>query len=631
FEQKDILINGEQLFHDKKILPTKVAQEANRTTGKIAEIAPQNTAFLLQHSVEDFGDVLGSQRNRVEKVFKQYAQKWMDNEWAYGFTEPSKNNPASESYAILKINDKEAARAALEKLAFKTNTPPPSTQTYDKMALQYANAEPILSYLFGENIGRLFTKSYYTFLEDDYLVIATKVGYLKVILEQYVQKHNLANDEYYKNYAAQNYLGGVTIYCQPYYLRQLFKTNAAKVLQKDFDDRFNYVQRIQPILVNMRQSGGAYQLKGSIGYQKQRKTPLIPIWNTQLSATPIIPPQIVTSPITKEKHIFVQDAKGILYSLAHSGEILWTYPLSSTIVGDIQLLDYYNNGKHFFLFNTSNKVYLLNKQGKDAYNYPIRLSAFANSGLTLAHFEGERGTCFFIPCDNNNIYGYQYDGLPLEGWNPKTGLSSVHLPLSYLPYKGVHYVVAATQKGDLHFLDYYGDVAHTTKMGSRLVNAPQIDKRADELKLMLTCKNGNTVIVNGEGDIWKKKYVNMSTTSDYTTANVIGSTAQENIFLSNNKIYVFNDKERLFDYPFPEDVRPTDLFTVFDHQMNHARIGAFCSKSSVAILLDNYGKFHPNFPIASSTPFVMEDLFDAGENILVTGGLDNNLVAYRVH
>jgi hypothetical protein len=148
------------------------------------------------------------------------------------------------------------------------------------------------------------------------------------------------------------------------------------------------------------------------------------LWKTALDTTATIPAFFVKNYLDNEKEIIVQDVLNQLYLINKAGKILWKIPLKDKIISSIQQVDFYNNNRLQYIFNTENEIFIIDREGKPVNNYPIALPAKATTGMLLAHYADVNQQRVFVPCENR-IYGYELSGKPLIGWNPKSKTGNV--------------------------------------------------------------------------------------------------------------------------------------------------------------------------------------------------------------
>lgn len=624
FEPKTLHLEGQTAFNENNPVFHALLRQKSGTEAKMPAILPFNTAYLVHNRVASFKKFKWKAGSSLDKSFKSYCSNWVGSEWAYGFTEPVSDDFASSSFLVLEATDVGVAFQSLGKL--KTGE---SAVQYGDYELHPTDGQLLFSSLFGERIGKNFKTAYYTAIEN-YVVVCNNSNQLKVMIENYKGGQLLTKEKGFQDFSTQlDKNSNVFMYVQPSRLRQLLKYNASPSFAEDIKTKFDYYQHITPVAFQMNGNPSATTTSGLIGYSKLENKRSTLMWNLQLDAAPAMPPQVVKNHETGEREVIVQDKDKKLYLISNKGEIVWKRQMEQFVLGNVHQMDFLKNGKLQYLFSTQTRIYLLNRQSEDVYNFPIRLSSAANKGLDLFDF-GQQEYFFFVPCGIDALYGYEYSGKPLNGWSPHTGLGYVDFPLRYFRSSGQEFVVAANDVGEVFLMDRFGREKHKVELGSPLISAPQIDRREGDFKIMVSCRDSMTYTITKEGKFWGEPFMRLDSTCQFMTANVIGSAAEESIFLQDGKVHVYNYTEKMYDYTFPNGAVPTEIYIVRAVGDDVVKIGAFCAASQELYLLEKYGKFHADFPIKASTRFTIADLYDSGENILIAGGLDRNVFAYKV-
>ncbi|MEZ4885192.1 MAG: hypothetical protein R3E32_10735 [Chitinophagales bacterium] len=631
FQKRQMILDGKTQFNDDHELIAALTGQGAASKADLPVVLPFNTAFLIHERVNKFSSFNRKLGGEMKSIFNQYFLDWMGNEWAYGFTEPLGEDHHKESFIVAEVTDKELARSQMSKLFEgnpRENAAPFLFQGY---SIVPANAKPIAAHLFGDRIAEHFEDAWFSVI-DNYAVFAPNVEQVKVFVQKYIAEQTLNREEGYIQFSQTlDKSSNMVVYLHPLRLKQLLSVNASKSFSKLLETKYNYYKRLGPVAVQMDKSGGKVTTNGIIGYDKQAVDQTTLIWNVQLEAPAIITPQVMTNHLTKGKEVIVQDENYNLYLISDRGSILWKRPLDREILGEIYQVDFLNNGELQYMFNTKSEIFLVDREGKDIYEYPKRLSTAANTGMGVAKFDRQKEYHFFIPCGNNKVYGYEYSGRPMTHWDPRDYLALVIFPLQHFIEAEKDYILAVNENGNVYMLNFEGELIHKISLGSRPISAPEIDITEEGTTVVVTTADDRTHFIDMEGKKWSKDFVQLSRTSDFLTANVLGSSVEENVFLTQNKVYVFNNKEKLFDYDFSDEVRMSDIFTVQLTGKDTKSIGAFSQSGNEIYLLKNYGQIHPDFPIQARTPFVIADLFGIGDDILIAGGIANNVFAYKVN
>ncbi len=111
----------------------------------------------------------------------------------------------------------------------------------------------------------------------------------------------------------------------------------------------------------------------SLKYTAQIKEKALTVWESLLDTAVIIKPALVINHNTQEKEIFVQDASHKIYLINSTGRILWEQTLEGPIMSKIAQVDFFKNGKLQYLFNTADKLHLIDRNGNYVERYPVTL------------------------------------------------------------------------------------------------------------------------------------------------------------------------------------------------------------------------------------------------------------------
>lgn len=153
---------------------------------------------------------------------------------------------------------------------------------------------------------------------------------------------------------------------------------------------------------------------------------------------------------TDAGYLFGEDHKHMIYLISVNGDTLKKREIDGPIMGPIETVDYYLNGKIQYLFNTSNTLYLVDRNFEDVAAYPISLSAEASNGVKMVYYPDAKKHRFFVGGVDGNIYGYTKEGGQLSGWFPKSGVGVVKLQMQHIVASGKDFLVFVNQNGVVH-------------------------------------------------------------------------------------------------------------------------------------------------------------------------------------
>ncbi len=597
-----------------KFFNSSIYNAGNLQDSNLAKFIPNNTGFCIIQNKTTFDYVNPS----IEDIYQKHLAPWLAGPFVYAI--PEFQQQSFSTYLAVAAKDPSRANNLLTLLA-KENNADSEIITYRKYDIKQLNNNAIARVLLGENFGDDFNECHFSIV-DNIVLIGNNLRSIQNVIDQYINKQSIQDNVIYKDFE-EHYAVGTNLFIQSKYLQQLFKLSASPEFEKSINKYGNHFTAFSPAFINIQNDG---DLTGSILYNSKAADQSAIAWNVILDAPVASQPYFIKKTNGEGGYILVQDKKNAVYLLSSEGQKLWKTQLESPILSKIYSIDFYQNEEQQFLFNTEEKIHIIKESGEHLDNYPLKLSAYATAGLMLIGTGSDK--FFFLPCDNEMLYGYELNGKPMKGWNPLSVMGMVKQPLKFLKQKDNTFIISVNNEGTVSFINPNSELEFVAALESPVIGEIEIDEREDFKVVIATCENGKTYTINQEASYWSKNYLPIDSRALFLTDNILGSEAKELIFAQGQKVSVFNAVEKLFDYNL--ECQPSQIFT--NRQKNNKKnvLGVYCEESSQIYLLENYEKIKEGFPISAKTPFVIADLFGSGDEILLAGGSQNNIFAYRL-
>ena len=150
-------------------------------------------------------------------------------------------------------------------------------------------------------------------------------------------------------------------------------------------------------------------------FSKQKINQTRALWTTQLEAPILSEISLVKNHYNQQWEIAVQDQDYNLYLISTEGEILWKRKLEDAIIGTIKQIDVFKNKKLQLLFNTSNKLFLIDRKGRDVRSFPISLKHKTELALALFDYQKQRNYRILLSCGKHQ-YMFDQNGKRINGW-----------------------------------------------------------------------------------------------------------------------------------------------------------------------------------------------------------------------
>ncbi|WP_297087009.1 hypothetical protein [uncultured Draconibacterium sp.] len=472
-----------------------------------------------------------------------------------------------------------------------------------------------------------FTQARFAAFRDDWLVFASSKNGLERYLNDLDSGMNLKADADYGiiNKSAEN-KANLTAYANVnniYPIRhELFSSELNKGLEKNEEvfRKFNAISW-QVVCEN-----NVYFNSVQLAYQLKPKKDVRARWQCNLGAQVTGKPQIVVNHRNKaEKEIIVQDENNRLHLITADGKIVWSIPISGKIIGEIQQVDYYNNGRLQYLFNTNEKIYLLDRTGSKVANFPIVLKANASNRVSVFDYDNNNRYRYFIACNDKKVYAYNHEGNIISGWKFGKTSGLITNPVHHFRVNNKDYIV---------FKDN-AKVYIQNRRGETRVNAPanytpsanDVTLNTDGIaKIVDSSKDGDVYYLFFDGKYAKKETSKLSSEHEFKVADINGNGKPEFVFADKNRLYVYTESgEKLVEEKYDNDIHGINTYA---NSATKKLIGFCDADANELFLLESSGKVYPGFPLTGNTELSIGKIRNGGPLSLVAGNEDGDLVCY---
>ena len=481
----------------------------------------------------------------------------------------------------------------------------------------------------GEIFGGL--ESRYAFVEGNYLVFATSRDAVETFLEDYVHGSVVRETEWYADLRGK--LAGK---CNLAYFActDEFLTSRRYLMQettRQFVAKHAKTLSLLPsfALQWSNEEQMLYQTVYLSSLPVRRTARPHVLWRTRLEAPVTMKPVAVTNHVTGEQEMFVQDSACHVYLINDAGRVLWTYPLGEPINSEVYQVDLYKNGKLQYLFSTPSKIYLIDRNGNAAGNFPLTLRSKCTQGITLYDYDDNKDYRIFVPADDQRVYLYDLNAKIVQGWMPARADKPLVTPVRHFRVEGKDYLVFA-DRYRLYILDRRGKERVSVNTIFDLPNATDIMmvRKDGAPRLLLPGKAGTLYLVALNGRVETVKLAGMPDISRMNVADINRDGADECLVSSGNRLSVYDLKgnlhwEKTFEF--------SDLGYPYVYRFSGAdyRIGLTAGSERQMLLLTAQGELSEGFPVAGDSPFSI--VFTGRDGFFLYAGADNgSFIKYKV-
>ena len=311
-------------------------------------------------------------------------------------------------------------------------------------------------------------------------------------------------------------------------------------------------------------------------------------FTTTLNSDLISAPQTLKNHLTKAHDIAVQDVNNMLYLISSSGHILWQKQLQSKIIGKIEQIDTYKNGRLQLAFTTANRLYVLDRNGNDVSNFPLKFNDNITQPLSVFDYDNQKKYRLLVT-QGKNLLLYDVKGKSIGGFTYKNNTSLITSQPKHFRVNRKDYIVFKAGQ-TLKILNRQGQ--------DRIVVKDQINFSENDIYLYqnkFTTSNvlGQLIQVDTKGKLAYK-------TLNLPDKHKIETTSKTLVSLTENKLQI---KSRSVDLDYGE-YTPPKIFYINDK----IYVTTTDLQSKKVYLFDSQAKLISNFPVFGISTAELQEL-----------------------
>lgn len=589
--------NSKQFFNDRKSL-----------------LKAKNQFFNYQKYIDEQNEAFGID---LEEEFITH----IGNEIAMITIEPLTENISNDKFIVIHSKDIEQMKSSLLNIAQKSNGN--DNSLHNESTIHQLNFPNLFPNLLGKpffNLNHLF----FTFI-NDYVVFGESESALTSYLTKIEYEKTLANDENFKIYKDNlssssnifiynNIARSVNLY--PHYLNQEYSSSVT--------NNTEFLRKFEAMALQVSSSkNDLYYNNIYLKYNPVYKQDTRTVWETKLDSIIKVQPQIVVNHTNNTKEIIVQDINNKLYLISNTGKVLWSKQLQEQIIGKIHQVDVYKNNKLQLLFNTASKIYLLDRNGKNVENFPVKLESIATNGITPLDYSNNKNYRLLIGCNNNKVYNYDITGRLVSGWEYNASNSYANSNIWHFAIQNKDYIVIPLESGEVKIVERSGK--------DRILLKNKLTAHSKNTNLIVNIELKNCFLVSTDtiGNVVKLylndrvENINFSNNNNsfFELTNLSNKNSYDYVFTTDNSLKVYDtDKNNTLEFETESAITNKPLF--FKMPDKSIKIGLVTTDK--IYLLNNNGVLQDNFPLAGSTLFSISDLNNDNTSNLVVA--DKNIL-----
>lgn len=480
-----------------------------------------------------------------------------------------------------------------------------SVDTYRDITI-YTSEQP---HIFSNAFSPFFTYKNATFyiIMDDYFIFSADVDFLKDIIGNYQNNATLYDVTAFEDLMANlSDASSLMIYANNRNLKQVINSN--------FDTKNDIqLEGFNRSAIQFVYENDFAHVHAVIQKTKKKTTPhsVHETANVTLEADVLTDPQFVNNHTNNQKEVVVQDVRNNLYLISKDGTILWKKSLDSKILGRIEQIDMYKNGRLQLAFATQHRVYVLDRAGKDVGPFPLKFNDQITQPLSVFDYDNTRNYRLMVT-QGASVLMYDKRGKIVSGFNYKKAENTINTQPQHFRIGRKDYIVFVQGK----------EIEILSRVGKTRVNVKNNIDFSDsgiylyDNKFTTTTVKGDLIQIDQNGKL-------SSSNLNLGDKHQITSTSKTLVTLSENILHIKTNKIEL-DFG---DYTPPKIFYVNDK----IYVSVTDLQAKKVYLFDSLGKSIANFPVYGNSSIDLDNIDKEKRPELVTKGGSNGIIIYQIN
>lgn len=625
----ELLLNGYADVSDSAMQFLDIFKQSPPQKIQLTSIIPFNTNLLLWFGYDDFNKVNNKleeylrKNNRFEdhyneilRLNKKYKTNietnifgWIGNEAALVSLAGRPSELREKTYFVVHTPDPTRANQLLTEIYH--NASGSSMHRYNNFLIKHINISGFIPGVFGQ-VFSLVNQTYYAII-NEYIIFANSSDALEEFINAYQSGKTLQDNINYKEFS-DNISDKSNIYL--YYNSRNALPVLDEYVRNDIRSQLNmneqHLSNFHAFAVQFSLVNNMFYTNAYIRYNPEYREENRALWKTNLDGGIATQPFLVKDHTDKTYNILVSDENNQLYLIDNNGNILWKRSLDGKIMSEIHPVDYYKNRKIQYLFNTENKLYLIDLLGRDVANYPISFGTKPTNGIALFDYINNKTYRILYAGEDNRIYNYDIKGKDVKGWTKPRVNNMVNIPLKHVIAGNRDYIIIPQDNGDVKITDRRGNDRIKIRDDFRnAANSEFYENKTNSKGVMLTTdQKGHLTYIKTNGHLDRTVFGDFGPGHYFLYEDLNKDGAKDFIFLDGTHLVVYDRfKNSMFEYTFDNTINIKPQIIQVSYREN--LLGVVNSVENNIYLFNSKGE-----PVLSAGM--------AGETAFTTGSLNND-------
>ncbi|PHR90403.1 MAG: hypothetical protein COA80_16380 [Leeuwenhoekiella sp.] len=595
-------ISGVLQFSKQTNQSSELLANLEPTSSDIADFIPVNARGYSYFNIQDwetYKSNLASHRGALLKDFQLSAADFMSSTKGIGSLTQEDN-----TILVTSTSDPENAEIQLRSISGEA-------EIFRDLPIRKLTDSSLFQIAFKELFNPPAVHYYMSW--DNHFFFARTMEELKDLTANYQNGAVLSNDASYKQfrknlsdtYTAEYYtnLPKSSVYLS----KKLSKENAQGLKDLDLQNYPHAAMQLSASDDYLYLNGGVYETPVS-----QTKSQVVQLASIKLDNDLLNTPQFLKNYRTKGQNILVQDVSNTLYQINQSGKIDWKKQLDGPILGTIEQVDLYKNGRLQYAFVTPHHFYVIASDETIVKPFDLDYKNTITQPLAVFDYDGNREYRFVLVQDRdvqmldreaNSVKGFKYD-------KAETGISK--LP-QHIRISNKDYLLFPLANGDLKILSRTGDVRVKVGESFKFSDYPVFTEQSN---FVVVEPNGTKISISQSGKVSRPK-------SNTNTDVLFARNGSMEAKLKENVLSIGSTDIEL-DLGIYKGLQ---VFTIG----SSSYVALSDLQTNKAFIYSSKGKLLPNFPVYAASQVDLAASGNSGNLLLTCKGESDSVIIYQIN
>lgn len=573
-----LLMNGFSSISDSSNLFLNIFKNQKAQDIELTRILSSKTPAFIYFSFDDFetfnenyikylaeknakNNIENDRREfyvKYEKELKDFFIDWMGEEMALVFNIEDKSD-----ILVLKTRKLELALQQLDELEKLTKTSEiEEVVDYKDFKIKKLNSGKLLQLAYGE-IAEGISKPFYTNI-GKYLLFSSSIKSLKNTIDDFILRKTLNQDFHYKDFNKNlSSVANFYLFANNRHLIDYDKNYLSEKALNIIENHRAELRKIDGFAVQFSNDKDLVYTNIAIKHNNNEVKEFNTLWEKKFDFKIVSGPHFVKNHYTGENEIFIQLENFETMLLDDRGNILWKKKIDDKIRSEVVQIDVYKNNKLQMLFNTNEELYLMDRNGDQVEDFPVKIRPMISNNFKLLDYDNNKDYRILIASANKKVYNYNALGELVTGFDFGPANDLVNQDVFYFNLKGLDYIVITDKSGKVYVTERRGmdRIILKEKLDISEKHEVQIVKGTSlSSTFLLALNNGVVQKLNFVDELSTKKLPINEEVKTFKTFTDIQK--NNRIFISTNSyVKIFNDNfEEIFHHDLETGILDNPVF-----------------------------------------------------------------------